>query len=385
MNRKIRASQLAPKDVELWKRLYYQHKTERPRQRLRAIKAVWDGQSLTQICQEQHISRTSLSKWLDIYLNGGLKKLTAPEHRQVPQRLSPTRLKILRFVLLYKTPADYEIDSYQWTGKAIREWLEKKWNITLSLGRIYRILDQQGLSHQRVHRDYGPPPPLAKQQAFVSEIQKSLEECPEDGVVIAVDEFALQSSTTTHYAWAEKNSKPKIPSDEKHRKRLNGFVGVELKSGTTLIQFREQSKTLQAIAVYCLMILTFAQKGCHWFKIILDNASIHGKSMREGIKAVLEELATRPGFETLDPVTLSFLSIPPYSPDYNPAEYIIHAVRQQSLYLVPYDVSLEQKAQRIRDNLTRGSPYTAQQLANILRHISRLPGRRSKRKWPLLE
>ncbi|MBM3413269.1 MAG: hypothetical protein FJY19_07880, partial [Bacteroidetes bacterium] len=77
--------------------------------------------------------------------------------------------------------------------------------------------------------------------------------------------------------------------------------------------------------------------GCHWFKIILDNASIHGKSMREGIKAVLEELATRPGFETLDPVTLSFLSIPPYSPDYNPAEYIIHAVRQQSLYLVPYD------------------------------------------------
>ncbi len=385
MNRKIRASQLAPKDTELWKRLYYQHKTERPRQRLRAIKAVWDGLSLTQIGQDEHISRTSLSKWLDIYLNGGLKKLVAPEHRRVPQRLSPTQLKILRFVVLHKTPADYGIDSYQWTGKVIKEWLEKKWNIHLGLARIYRILHQQNLSHQRIHRDYGPPPPLAQQQAFVSEIKKSLEECPEDGAVIAVDEFSLQSSTTTHYAWAGRNGKPRIPSDEKHRRRLNGFLGVELKSGTTLVQFREQSTTLQAIAVYCLMILAFARKGCHWFKIILDNASIHRKSMREGIEALLEELATYPGFETLAPLTLSFLSMPSYSPDYNPAEYIIHAVRQQSLYLVPHDVSLEQKAQRIRDHLARGSPYTAQQLANIIRHISRLPGHNSKRKWPLLE
>jgi hypothetical protein len=46
MNRKIRIQRFAPKDRELWQKLYYRHKTQRQRRRLLALKAIWDGQTM---------------------------------------------------------------------------------------------------------------------------------------------------------------------------------------------------------------------------------------------------------------------------------------------------------------------------------------------------
>lgn len=38
-----------------------------------------------------------------------------------------------------------------------------------------------------------------------------------DTALIALDEFALESTTDTHYAWPEKNTAPALPSDERRR------------------------------------------------------------------------------------------------------------------------------------------------------------------------
>ncbi len=57
--------------------------------------------------------------------------------------------------------------------------------------------------------------------------------------MIALDEFALQSTPYTHYAWAEKNTKPKIWSDERHRQKLNGFLTVDVQRGSTRVDFKK--------------------------------------------------------------------------------------------------------------------------------------------------
>ena len=49
MNRRIRIQRLAPQDREEWQKLYYRHKEQRPRRRLTALKAVWDGQTLAEV------------------------------------------------------------------------------------------------------------------------------------------------------------------------------------------------------------------------------------------------------------------------------------------------------------------------------------------------
>ena len=50
---------------------------------------------------------------------------------------------------------------------------------------------------------------------------------------LALNEFALQSLPYTYYAWAKK-TKPRIPSDERHRQKLNGFLTIDVQRVLTL-------------------------------------------------------------------------------------------------------------------------------------------------------
>jgi transposase len=172
MNRRIRIQRLAPQDRERWQKLYYRHKEQRPRRRLLALKAIWDGQTLAAVCRTQKVRRKTLEHWLDLYLHGGFDALLAAERRAVPQALSPQRRKVLRHILLHKAPADYGLDSHQWTGGRAQSLIRQKWGVELGLGRIYQLFHQFGLSHQRAHRDYGPSDP-AKRAAFVADLKKN--------------------------------------------------------------------------------------------------------------------------------------------------------------------------------------------------------------------
>jgi transposase len=384
MNRRIRIQRLAPQDREAWQKLYYRHQEHRPRRRLLALKAVWDGQTLAEVCRTQHLARKTLERWLDGYLHGGFRRLLAPERRRVPQALSLSRRRVLRYILLQKTPADYGLDSYQWTARQAQALLEAKWGIHLGLGRLYQLFDQFGISHQRVHRDYGPPrPPL--QATFVATLEKKVEEAqPLDHARVALDEFALRSVPDTHYAWAERNTAPRVPSDERQRTRLNGFLTVDLHRGLTEVQFRPKSKTEDVVLVVVLAVLLYVQRGCRWITLILDNARTHRHAMEEAVKALLAEIAELVPWEDLKATTVEFLHTPPYSPALNPAEYLIHSVRQEALYHLPCTFTLQEKADRVRCHLVQGPPFTPEQMQKLLRHIYKLPKDKSV-KWPKLE
>ena len=171
MNRTIRVQRLAPQNREEWRKLYYRHKAQRPRRRLLALKGLWDGQTMAEVCETQHVRRKTLERWVDVFLHGGLKALAAPERRRVPQALSEPRRRVLRYILLHKAPADYGLDSYQWTARRAQALIEAKWGVVLSESRLCRLFHEFGLSHQRAHRDYGPPRP-AQRAAFVAALEK---------------------------------------------------------------------------------------------------------------------------------------------------------------------------------------------------------------------
>ena len=170
MNRRIRIQRLALKTGRSGRSSITGTRSNVPG-RLTALKAVWNGQTLADACRTRHLRRKTLEHWLDWYLHGGFKTLLAPERRRVPQALSCRQRRVLRYILLHKTPADYGLDSYQWTARRAQALIAAKWNIHLGLGRLYPLFDQFGLSHQRVHRDYGPPRPRL-QAAFVDALEK---------------------------------------------------------------------------------------------------------------------------------------------------------------------------------------------------------------------
>lgn len=178
----------------------------------------------------------------------------------------------------------------------------------------------------------------------------------------------MKSTTDTHYAWAEKNTAPALPSNERRREKVNGFLAVELGSGNTTVDFQAQAKTENAVAVLALIVLRYAQLGYQHITFILDNCRIHGAKMKAALAELLAEMPQAQG------VAITFLHTPAYSPQFNPAEYLIHLIRQRSLYHLPASMTVEDRAERVRRHLAQAPPQTPQQIKNILRHIFyRLP------------
>ena len=161
-----------PPDWDLWQKLYYKHPQAYVRQRLLAIKYLWEGKSRTEVTQILGCNYKSLTKWIDKFLEGGLPKLTQPITHQVPCRLQPSQQLELKKMLLEQKPTDYGIDRYIWTGKIISQVIQQKWGITLKDTRIYEILDQLNLSHQKAHRDYANADKNLQQQ-FVETLKKN--------------------------------------------------------------------------------------------------------------------------------------------------------------------------------------------------------------------
>ena len=203
--------------------------------------------------------------------------------------------------------------------------------------------------------------------------------------MIAFDEFALTSRPDTHYAWAEKNTAPRIPSDERRRQRITGFLGVDLQDGETRVQFQPGSQTDDVVWSVAMIVLLWVQQGYRWITLILDNAPTHREGMKQKVHALLAQVAEMTHWDDLANLTLNFLHPPAYSPDFNPAEYLIHAVRQGALYHAPSTLTLAEKAGRVRDFVERGPPMTPVQMARLLDHVYRLPGNGQKKYQVKLE
>ena len=203
---------------------------------------------------------------------------------------------------------------------------------------------------------------------------------------MALDEFALQSVPDTHYAWAPRNTAPAVPSDERNRTRLNGFLSVDLQRGTTHVDFRQESKTADAVVAILLLVLRYAQAGYRWITVILDNATIHRDAMKSAVAEVLAVIAEAPAWAGLANVNLAFLHTPAYSPKRNPAEYLIHRVRQDAPCRLPRTVTPQGKAGPVQARLAQGPPLTPAQMRDLLRHIGNLPrSGKPVKNWPKLE
>jgi transposase len=191
----------------------------------------------------------------------------------------------------------------------------------------------------------------------------------EEQAIIAFDEFALQSKPYTHYVWAEKNSKPKIASNEKNYHKINGFLAVDIQRGTTQIEFKKRSNFEEVAFIITFLILSYLQKGYTTLTIILDNAKIHGPGMKTRVQELLDEIRLEC---PLPDFNLIFWHTPSYSPKLNPAEYVIHEVRRKGLYQVPCSLSVNEKAERIKKQVAYKSPLSPEQMSNLTGFITKI-------------
>ncbi len=101
-------------DEKEWQTYLHRCQQEYIRVKLRSVKRYWEGASFGQVAGESAISEMSVRKYVNQYLQGGLKGLTTPTTRRQPRLLTAQQEQAFRQVLLTTFPEDLELQ--QFTG-----------------------------------------------------------------------------------------------------------------------------------------------------------------------------------------------------------------------------------------------------------------------------
>ena len=162
--------------------------------------------------------------------------------------------------------------------------------------------------------------------------------------MVFYDEFAVYDRPSLYYAWAERNTKPAVASNEKRkRNKVNGMLAVDAVSGEIYLQLQPNSKT-EDVVKYLVDLSKDAYKdNIEKLSIALDNNSTHKKKMKTLFREHLQTLGIA------DKMIVEFIHTPAYSPDYNLAEYEIHLLRLEKLHHLPSNITIAEIEKRLEN------------------------------------
>lgn len=355
-------------DLPLLTKLHKTHQQEYLRTRLNALRMVWEGKPIKEMLSTRGIVRKSLLNWLNMLIadgvQQGLKRLVPPKKRQRSGKVTPAQQQRIVDIIEKESPPDYGYTQYIFTGQILLELIERFWGIQVCDQTVYNLLERQGFSSQRGHRDDENADP-DKQHAYAERLTS-----PSPGEKhLFFDEFSVTNRPSTFYGGARKNTRVKVPSNESaKRERINGFLAVDATTGKEYLTFSESSKTEAVGDFFHNLAQQVKAEGFAGMRITLDNNSTHKDTMRYYLWL---KLRSTPGLENF---RVRFTNTPPYSPDFNVAEYVIHQLRLKLLHHLPANTQLTDITARILTYLTTHQLQTKDHITRILQRILNLGG-----------
>jgi transposase len=197
-----------------YQRYFHQNQAEYIRTKLRCVRMYYAGNSFGQICARLGLHHQSARKYVNTYLAGGLEQLCQPTVRRQPCLLSQEQAAAFKQVLLSTRPEEVGLEGNLWTGQLMCQYLSQSYGVVYKSG-IYDLLERLNLSHQKAHADYGNADPNQR-MAFLTDLKDTLLAADEKTAVVKFDEFSVCERPTSYYGWAEKNTRPRVVTNEKN-------------------------------------------------------------------------------------------------------------------------------------------------------------------------
>jgi hypothetical protein len=238
--------------------------------------------------------------------------------------------------------------------------IKELFGITLSRTGVWHYLRRLNLSHQKACRHYINAD-KEEIRLYCERLIDQLIALPTDGKLIFIDEFSISTRPSTYYMWGEKGKQPQIKSNERNRKRTNGFVSVDAMSGDISLWQSEVAQAQQVAEFCCREALKAQKQGCSLLKIVLDNNKTHLKKM----KLCFDQLKVEQKLS----IDVKWIHTAKYAPKYNLAEYIIAIIRRKALHHLEPDFTIEQVIAKLDEVLANENIQSKEQVWNTLQHI----------------
>lgn len=139
-----------------------------------------------------------------------------------------------------------------------------------------------------------------------------------------------------------------------------------METGEEYLRLKNRAKTEDISSYFAEFCRDCVRQGFSKLSVFLDNNTTHKQKMKNLLDLQLVNLGIKEDIE------VEFIYTPPYSPDFNLAEYIIHQLRLQLLHHQPVGRTLEQIREKLEQYLQVNQLQTPQQIQNIIAHICSL-------------
>lgn len=282
----------------------YDHQTLQS-MRLRAVKAIREGQSATEIAKAYGINRRTVYGWMAKYLNGGQNALMAKPISGRPPKITPEQMQWIADAVREKTPQQFKFEFALWTLKIISKLVEKQFNVTLSVSTLSRVMKLLGFSTQKpLYQAWQRDEKLVRkwEQETWPEIRKNAKRA--GATVYFADESGIRSDYHRGHTWAPKGETPVLTATGR-RFSLNMISAISAQ-GQLRFMVHQGSVTAKVFREFLKRLMVGANKPIY---VVVDGHPIHKA------KLVKQYVDSQQGM-------LKLFVLPPYSPHLNPDETV---------------------------------------------------------------
>jgi transposase len=274
--------------------------------RERAVRSVQDGESPEVVARVIGINRSTIYGWLAQYRRGGWGALKAKPLFGRPPKLDGKKLKWIYDIVTQKNPLQLKFAFALWTREMVAKLIKDKFNISLSLVSVGRLLAQLGITCQRpLHR------PLERDEALVQQWLK--QEYPkikalarrEKADIYFGDAAHMRSDHHAGRTWGKKGETPVVLSTGA-RYRVS-LISAVTSRGHMRFMIKKKGGVNADVFIAFLRRLMIGSKNRIF--LIVDRGPAH---IAKKTKAFIASLGGQ----------LRLFYLPPYSPDTNPDELV---------------------------------------------------------------
>ena len=271
---------------------------------------MWKSKKkVAEIIEATDFSQDTVYVTIRAYKKGGMKALrpkTRGRRIGEKRRLTAAQEQEIMKLLVDHNPEQYKIKGCLWTRDSVRELIHQKYGIDMPIRTVGEYLKRWGLTVQRPAKQEMNQKP-EQVEAWLKEQYPAIhaEAKTENAEIFWGDETAVQNVANYARGYAPKGQTPVVKVQAK-KMHINMISAI---SNRGKLQFLLYSDAINSDRLISFMEAIIKTAGGKKVYLILDNLRVHhSKKVTEWV----QEHDTQ----------IRLFHLPPYSPEYNPDEYL---------------------------------------------------------------
>ena len=274
-----------------------------------AVRLRRKGRSVKEICEITGLADKTVRMVFAAYDKGGIDAIKPKTRgRSVGEKrhLTPQQEKDILSMIVDHNPDQYKLKGCLWTRDSVRQLIKEKCGIDMPIRTVGEYLKRWGLTVQRPAKQEANQKP-EQVEAWLNEQYPEIHQAAkaENGEIFWGDETAVQNVANYARGYAPKGKTPvvKVRAEKMH---INMISAISNQGRMHFMLYSDAINSERLIEFMQALIKTAAGRKVFF---ILDNLRVHhSKKVTEWIDNHKSEIA--------------LFHLPPYSPEYNPDEYL---------------------------------------------------------------